>query len=467
MYLPPPESSPHYPSLPELAGQPLECACPVCATAAKSDLAFFGRDYDDPEACAATSEAISESLGLCFRHGAILRADERRAGQFAKVLRSAIPRLGLLLDEKHLQTAPVQQILFGPDDTCPACAYSNRTAGRHAARLARKIDGAEGVSAQEQFHLLCVRHFGMFEASLPIERRLAALADYSGHLGQVNRKLKSLLRAEAPLDVWSQHDAVATLHRAIGLTADRLTLETAPFPGASSGAVAQHLSMADAIAHAHACPLCVMAARARGRWLKKARQSAPFGEDSWLALPVCPQHVAMTVWPGEPGLAAAAASHALTMAARTQHRQIHKLNAIVELREKEARIKAEGPEAWVAYRRKRTYRNRSSKGQEPQSVLVPGVPGVPGVPRCPACEWDEVSLERATGDLMELLHEKKHRNAYVRGHGLCLKHFARVYLVAPKGPIRTMLAEDVQRRLAGLMRQDAPLAEVLGIFCTS
>jgi hypothetical protein len=116
----------------------------------------------------------------------------------------------------------------------------------------------------------------------------------------------------------------------------------------------------------------------------------------------------------------------------------------VRLLEEEARIKAEGAEVWLAYKRKRTYRKRTEQKTEGQ-IVTPAT----RMEKCPACEWAEIAAEHATGKLINLLHEKKHRDAFGHGYGLCLKHFARVYLIAHKGAVRTMLAEDMQRRLAG------------------
>lgn len=417
-----------------------ECTCPLCETDRISDTGYFARSYSDPDLRAASSEAISETLGFCARHGAILLAQERLSVEFIQMLHAAIPRLMLLLHEKYLQKYPVQQILFGTDGACPACSYANRGSGRQAANLARQIFNAGEMDELEleRAHALCIRHFRMFEANLAFEPRLAALGSYTDHLEQVSQKIKALLRSTHETHNWPHGDATAILHGALGLVAE-WSIDISP-----ADALLHYPSLDDALALPHVCPLCVEAGCARQRWLRKVQRSVGFDEDAWLILPTCPEHIGALARLGEPVLTSSAVSRALNIALRHNHKQIQTLAGIARQREEEARIRAEGPEVWAAYKRKQTYRKRALQNTE--KLAAPAG----RMARCPACEWDEIALEHATGELLDLLHEKRHRSAFGRGYGLCLKHFARVYLVAPKGTIRTLLADDMQQRLAGL-----------------
>jgi hypothetical protein len=418
------------------------CTCPLCATDRISDGGYFTRSYSDAELRAASSEAITETLGFCARHGAILLAQKHLSGEFLRMLHAAIPRLLLLLHEQHLQKHAVQQILFGTDGACPACSHANRAAGRQAAHLARQIFKTGGTDAPEleRTHALCIRHFRMFEAHLAFEPRQAALDSYTAHLAQISRDMKALLRSMHETSNRAEGDAAAVLHDALGLVAGRSATGAVP----PADTALQYPALAETIALPQVCPLCAEAERARQRWLHKVQRSTGFDEDAWLILPTCPEHIAALARLGEPGLTTAAVSRALDIAVRHHHKQMQTLAAIARQREEEARIKAEGPEVWAAYKRKQTYRKRKQQNTEnPAAPLI-------RMARCPACEWDEIALERTTGELIDLLHEKQHRSAYGRGYGLCLKHYARVHLIAPKGAIRSLLADDMQRRLAGL-----------------
>ena len=419
------------------------CACLLCQTAAKCDTGYFDRPFDDPDIFAGTSEAISETLGFCPRHGASLLAREPLFGGVVEVIHDAIPRLRLLLKEKYLQKHQVQQILFGTDGACPECAYTNRALGRQAASIARQ---AGNGTEPGQANTLCVAHFRMVAANLALEPRLAALVGYADRLEQMAQKINTLLAAARETGVWPLDDAAAILGSGLCLIAGRSAVMPIPSDGVLDDVLMSCPTLAEAIALPHVCPLCVEAERARQRWLQKAQQAAYFDQDAWLIFPTCPEHIGAVARLGEPRLTAAVVSRALSVTIRYFHKQIQIVNRAVKLLEEESRIKAEGTEVWLAYKRKRTYRKRTEQKTEGQIVTSARMA------KCSACERAEIAAEHATGTLLNLLHEKKHRDAFSRGYGLCLKHFARVYLIAHKGVVRTMLAEDMQSRLAAFAR---------------
>lgn len=418
------------------------CACPLCQTAARCDTGYFDRPFDDPDIFAGTSEAISETLGFCPRHGASLLSREPMFGGVVEVIHDAIPRLRLLLNEKYLQRHQVQQILFGTDGACPECAYTNRALGRQAASFARRQNGAG-----EETSSLCVAHFQMVAANLALEPRLAALTGYAGRLEQMTQTINTLLAAARETGVWPLDEAAETLDDALCVIAGRSVFVPIPSDGVLDEVLMSCPSLAESIALPDVCPLCVEVELARQRWLQKVQSAADFDQDAWLFFPSCPEHVGAVARLGEIRLTAAVVSHALDISLRHIHKQIQIANRAVKLLEEKARIKAEGPEMWLAYKRKRTYRKRPEQKTEGQIVTASRTE------KCTACEWAEIAAEHATGKLLNLLHEKKHRDAFGRGYGLCLKHFARVYLIAHKGVVRTLLAEDMQSRLAGFARE--------------
>lgn len=422
------------------------CACPLCQAAAKCDSGYFDRPFDDPDIFAGTSEAISETLGFCPRHGASLLSREPLFGGVVDVIHDAIPRLRLLLNEKYLQKYEVQQILFGTDGACPACAYSNRALGRQAASLARQISSAGDCKDFGLIGTLCVGHFQMFAANLALEPRLAALVTYADQLEWMAQKIMALLSAARETDTWPLDDATASLNSALDLIGGRAVVESTSSNGALDDALLSCPTLTEAITLPHVCPLCVETERAWRRWLQNVQRAANFDQDAWLFFPTCSEHVGAVARLGEPKLTAAVVSRALDVALRHAHKQITMLARTVNLMKEEARIKAEGPEVWREYKRKRTYRKR------PDHKTVGGSVPVARMLRCPGCVWAEISAEQATGGLLNLLHEKKHRVAFSRGYGLCLKHFARAYLIAHKGVVRSVLAENMQLRLAEFAR---------------
>jgi len=410
-----------------------KCTCPLCQTSADSDAGYFARAFGEPRLFAATGEAMTDALGFCPRHGASLLAQERWSGGVVHVLRDAIPRLALMLNEDYLREPHVQHALFGADSACPACTYANRAVGRQAASFARQWSDQAGFDLA---NALCFKHFQMLTGNLAPELRLITLTGYVGHLQQAVRKANSLLRRTREADSWRSDD-VAALERALDLIAGRPVFESGSADGKLGKALSECPTLVEAIAHPGVCPLCVETERARLRWQLNVQRAADFDQDAWLFFPTCPEHLWAVARLEAPGLTAAVLARALSVALRYVRSQIHVLVRTAELREEEARIKAEGPEVWAAHKRKRSR-------QKTEGEKIP----VPRLVKCPGCERIEIATEHATGGLLDLLHEKKHRDAFGRGYGLCLKHFARAYRIAPRGMIRSLLAEDQQGRLA-------------------
>ena len=412
------------------------CTCPLCQTSADIDAGYFARAFGEPRLFSATGEAMTDALGFCPRHGASLLAQERRSEGVVHVLRDAIRRLALMLNEDYLREPHVQQALFGADSACSACTYANRAVGRQAASLARQLSGAEDQAGLGLAGMLCFGHLQMLTGNLAPELRLAVLAGYVGPLQLAVRKIKALLRRTREADSWTRDD-MAALDGVLGLIVGRPVLESLSTNRMLVDALSACPTLVEAIALPHICPLCVEAERARQRWLLNVQRAADFDQDAWLFFPTCSEHVRAVARLGTLGLTAAVVARALSVALRYVRIQIHALVRAAELREEEASIKAEGPEVWAAHKRKRT--RQKTEGQK-----IP----VPRLVKCPGCERIEIAAEHATGGLLDLLHEKKHRDAFGRGYGLCLKHFARAYRIAPRGMIRSLLAEDQQGRLA-------------------
>ena len=418
-----------------------ECPCPLCETSTSSDAGYFARAFGEPRLFAATGEAMADALGFCPRHGAGLLSQEQLSDGVVQVLRNAIPRVMLLLNEDYLREPQVQQALFAAGSACPACTYASRAVGRHAASLARQFSGAANQAGFGRLDALCVGHFQRFAADLAPTPRLAALARYADNLQYLAAAMKALYRTAPETDAWPPDDTAATLNHPLGLVAG-MPAAGAPSSDAGFAGVLDHCpTLVDAISLRQACPLCIEAARARRRWLQNVQAAARFEHDEWLFFPTCSEHIWMIARLGEPKLTTAVVSRALSVSRRFLRQQIQVLVRAAELREEQAGIKAEGPEVWAAHKRKR------AKQKIPDEKLT-----TPRLGKCPGCARIEIAEIGAAGSLVDLLQKKKYREAFNRCYGLCMKHFAQAYLLAPKGVVRSMLAEDQQRRLAEFAR---------------
>lgn len=446
------------------ASEPEEHTCPICVTRADSDAAYFARAFGGPRVIEASGEALADAFGYCRRHGAALvaregqAADGAEAGAVREALAIAVPRILLLADETWLYEPQVQQALFGADGACPACAVTGRAVGRQAAGLARRL--SRSGEGQDQAERLCAPHFQAVAACLAPEQRLAALAVRAERMDRAVRQARALLRGVRESDDWTAGEAHEALNDVLGLVIGRPTdqIQLPPPDGLLAEALTKFDTLTEAKACPDVCPICVETERARRRWLDQVQAAVGFDEDAWLHLPTCPEHVAEIARLCQPVLTTAAVARTLAVTLRYQRRQIRALQLAAAHEEEVARIKAEGPDAWAAHKRKRRKRDRQ---QSDEPKLPP-----PRLTACPACDRAEIAVEHATGRLLDLLHDKKRRDAFAEGYGLCLKHFARAYRIAPGGVVRTLLAHVLRRRLDEIAGQsEGAWQNILHRFC--
>lgn len=408
-----------------------ECACPVCETFARSDTEYLARAFGEPRRFAATSEAVTDTLGLCPRHGTILLSQAHLSGGIVHVFRDAIPRMIPLLAEEYIHEDRVQQVFFGASSACPACAYGNRAVSRHAGRLARQFSSARNQAERRWLDSLCIRHFQILAGALKPDIRMAAFRQYVDTLERAARTTKQRLRSRRALEALQHEHGAAALHLALELTAGR----TVPEPRHNGDAIAELLqrcpTLAEGIAHAEACPVCLEVDRARRRWIHDVPMAAEFRQIGWLFFPTCPEHLWTVVRLGDPNLTAIVVTHALQVAIGHIQQEIAALVRAAE-------IEAELAQGAASSARSGTRPRQKTEILKPITVRPT---------RCPGCERLIIAEDHATGSMLELLQQRKYRNAFHRGYGLCMKHFAQAYLIAPKGAIRTTLAEGQQGRL--------------------
>jgi len=409
-----------------------ERTCPVCATLAHSDADYFARAFGDSRRFAATRDAVTDTLGFCARHGATLLSQERLTRGIVHVFRDAIPRVIPLLAEEYMHEDRVQQVFFGASSACPACAHGDRAAARHIGRLARQFSGARNQAERRRLDSLCSRHFQILAGALKPEIRVVAFNQYLGTLDQAARITGKLLRSRRAPDVSVFEDGAATLRSALELIAGGCAREPSPDGDALAEALRRCPTLTEAMAHPDVCPVCVEVSRAGRRWIHDLPLAAEFKQIGWLFFPTCPEHLWTVVRLGDSKLAATVITHALQVAIDHIQQQIQALVRAAEIEEERAREAA-------ATARSGTRPKRKTEIQTPITVRAT---------QCPACERLAIAEDCATGSLLELLQQRKHRNAFDRGYGLCMKHFAQIYPMAPKGSLRTTLAAGQRGRLA-------------------
>jgi hypothetical protein len=422
-----------------------EHACPVCETLASSDADYFARAFGDSRRFAATSEAVTDTLGFCPRHGAALLSQEHLSRGIVQIFGDVISRASPLLAEKYMHEDRVQQVLFGASGACPACVYGNRAAARHAGRLARHLSGAQNKAERRRLDSLCVGHFQLLAGDMKPEIRVAALTEYVDALDRAAKATERLLRKRRATDAWPLEEGAAALHHALELAGGRIV--SGPVDddhGAIGEALQSCPTLAEGISYPKACPLCLEVEHSRRRWIQGIPVAAKFKQIAWLFFPTCPEHISAVVRLGDTKLTATVVTHALRVAAGHIQQQVLALVRAAEIEEQLAQEAARFAQ-WG------TRPRRQTEGRKPITVRPT---------RCPGCERRVMAEDHATGSILELLQQRKYRNGFTRGYGLCMKHFAQVYLMAPKGVVRSMIAEDQQERIAELARMLDELARV-------
>ena len=403
------------------------CACSICEISANSDSDYFVRAFGESRRFAATSETVADAFGFCPLHGAALLSQEGLSRGIVRVFRNVIPSVMPSLVEKHIRAERYQRIFFAARTACPACAYDDRIVARHIARLACQFSNAPDQTTPRHLAMLCVTHMQLLAEGLKPTIRLAALAQYIDDLDETVRAMDIYNSPEGEMTAWSYEEAI--LFHALNLVGGRPTPEPNPEKSALAEALHRCPTLAAGIADANACPLCIERARARQRWIQNVPTSARHVQDAWLFFPTCPEHIGAVARLGYPKLTTAVATHALHIVRRQLRQRV-----LLLIREAESRTAA-------AEARKAHNKRTKPQTENPKPVA-------PRTTRCPGCERLGIAEAHASGRLLELLQEEKHRIAFGRGYGLCMKHFAEVYMIAPQGVVRSILAESQRDRLA-------------------
>lgn len=410
-----------------------QCACAVCMICVASAPAYFTRAFGNPHHFAATSEGIADALGFCPRHGAELMSGGSSRRAIAQVFEGVIPQVLPLLQERHFGDEKFQQVYFSAHWACPACSYEHRAAGRHAARLGRQHFGAVEASEAAGFESICFEYFQALARGLKPELRMPVLAHYGEVLDHAARAVEALLASGVPRE--ADPGELPALAHALSLTAGPPAVAASTSDTPLAEALQACAGLEQALSRDNACPVCVEVERARQRWLAAVPLAASYQLDDWLFFPTCPAHVSTIAGLGDAQLTAAVAAHALHVATEHLHQQLRLLVRSAETQEERAAAR-------IAHWGRRP---RRKKSESPR-------PSVSKLARCAACERLAIAELHATGRLLRLLPGNKHRQAFEAGYGLCMKHHAQAYLLAPKGVVRTLLSADQVRRLTEFMR---------------
>jgi hypothetical protein len=179
--------------------------------------------------------------------------------------------------------------------------------------------------------------------------------------------------------------------------------------------------------------ICANVNAVRRRWLQALRPALQAGQSAWLTLPSCAEHVIAAAAVGDTGVMRAAAEHAAEIALLILQRRLPPFTPAI----------ATELERFAVRRMRRRARKGASTRSNPRPPRRQPV-------RCAACERLAIARDAAIARLLDALASTGQR-AKCANLGLCLRHFASVYLLADRGTTRTFLT-NVQRGCLALAR---------------
>lgn len=448
--------------------------CPVCEALGNIESDCFSRLFDEPARLPAASEAIADSLGFCATHGRVLATQSRRAPGIAAAFSDAIRRTEELLANEAAYDERLQQVFFGARTACPACRFRSHETAAQVNWLARMHSDSGGTDSCDGLRRLCLPHLRalLLSLKLPLSDRLRTLC------------LDSLSATAAMIDSLLTGDRESAA-RTDPLAPTKLTDVMRAVAGDPGHGIEFGNSGAGQLAHAAgadrdpreslrdpcACPVCVEVRRSAGKWMGALESGARWGPDLWIALPTCPEHLWACARLNDPRIALLAAQRVVRDAIAQLHRGAGPVPA--NPGDDSAGTSNDGINPHSGG-------DGTTSGKRPKKRQTKREAGARSG-QCMACETLAVARDRAIERLLGFMHDRHARNDLESGHGLCMKHFADAYLVAPGaarsvlkkicltklGSLGSTLAETLGRSGASAPPGDADLAWVRAVICFS
>ncbi|TAK86250.1 MAG: hypothetical protein EPO20_07950 [Betaproteobacteria bacterium] len=368
---------------------------------------YAQRSLCDPAHSEANARAIADAVGFCHVHAAHVAAPRQFSSAMSAVMHRALAFLRPLFEsrpgtEDHALEVQdhVLEILFAARGVCPACSFSER---RLSGLLTRHASALRSGRAKDAARALCLQHF----------RALIGLSELSDLTHWVEMEVELLAAAENMLDA----DDPRALRRLTRLVAGRRARPPDIQPAPDSD-----------------CRVCVAMRTARARWLEVACGSVRTDAAPSLVMPTCAEHIWDCHEADDPNLAAYATRNAFELSLKNLRR------AAVVLKQEERKLEEAKRSVW--------YRKKS-----PAYILGQRRRVVTKIPRCPACEHIAVARDGAIAGLLEDLRDKRKREEFQGGRGLCMKHYALARIIAPAGPVRDALTNTQLTELSSLQRK--------------
>ena len=415
-------------------------ACAVCDALRDNGGQYMAHSFKDPRRQALTCEAITDTLGYCAQHVTLFFGEASPVGAISAVLADALDRLCEFLANEAVYREHLQQIFFGADRACPACRFQGHIVAAATRKIERGCSDSPPQAERVKIADLCLGHFKNLYTGAPLPEREDLILHYRTAFADVLQPLLASLSVEN-----AEFDGKATVSvsalEVLRMIAGSPALE-GRIPAPDGACTANRLETAggmSALSPAiHACPVCQEIETAAERWMDAMRLTVKLRQPLWMTFPTCPEHLWLAANAGGPAVATAAARHGAAVALASLTQRLWPFT-VVPIREPKYPLRS-----WSHRRRRSAAGGRA--GRKP----------TPRPPRCQGCECRALACDRAVIRLLTALQRSHHSDALTDAGGLCLKHFALVYLLTPGGTPRLALREMEIAKLSALrLRLDA------------
>ena len=379
-----------------------QSGCPICARLAADEQNYFFwllyENYSAPEVL----DQFCSSLGFCATHAGWLATQTTRTDSVAylhsHILRHALQIIG---SERKPGVRGSGRALVA-QRACPACVSRSRSASSFAWFFAKALEGDDGLKLYGQPGLLCMSHLGLVA-------RIAEARVLERILQVQLSVFRSAARSLGDESQVAERQWPAAIDAALALVAgapsftSRLDVEQSESSAPSRNPIEDFARL---LPRNDSCPACAEMLRARCEWIGWLDGAVDNQDKCQDLLARCSTHIWLCANRGHSSLGVWTARNALEVASA-------KVQLAYDAGWGKRSKKNESDNLW-----RRLRRRSEATGLAREILQRPE--------RCPLCLRIDVAEERALTLLRDLLALRQHRDAFEKGHGLCVKHLAAI-----------------------------------------
>lgn len=385
-----------------------EAPCPVCASMRNIGEDFIKSLTERGSDLKGVAEAIVDCLGFCEPHGKLLVRNQELIPSILTLQRQVTGNALALFDDDARGNERLFAHAWASERACPVCRFSDHRLVQQL-HSALQFDGIDCARAR-----LCFPHYRALVSLAPA----STLSPLARHQARLLGDAVERLEASTPQDALPAATAIAVVAGEVPRTFDEHSVERLTVP----------------------CAVCSELERTDELWLDAVRIAAPLRHDLWTVAPMCGMHLQKCVSEVSWDLSR------LVMLHTAQIQSSSLVQGLIDMAADEHKRQVASGSVF--------YRRRS-----PAYVLGQQRKLITQVPPCPACERLAITQDREISQLLEVVGPRHRSAAATSLPPVCMKHFARAYLLLPTGAPKALLIEHQRRRMRELRTRIAGAQE--------